>query len=81
LRVNAYRFSERQEAESARSAVLETTEISSAEVADFADGGAVVGMRATENSVPAVARILEDHGGKPLVDIDDALTGRAGFTD
>ena len=76
MRVVAYRFSEREEAESARSDVLETTEIRIADVAAVAEGGTVLGLRASEDTLPAVARIVENHGGEPLVDIDEAWTRR-----
>ena len=65
MQVVAYTFNEREEAESARETLLVLFEMSPADalVAPVDVAEAVVAVRAREENLPIVKRILEDHGG------------------
>ena len=79
LRVLGYSFREPEAAWRARQILTERYELGpdDASVADLADDGVLLAVRAREDNLDGVTRILTEHGGEPLTNIDERWTGRA----
>lgn len=50
-----------------------------AQMAEYAEGGVVLGVRAREENLETVTDVLELHGGEPLVDVPEARTRRPDY--
>jgi hypothetical protein len=46
-----------------------------AKVGDLAQDGTVLGIRAREENIADLERLLAEHGGTPLTDVDERWTG------
>jgi len=77
VRVLGYSFRQAGDAARARRVLTQLYGLrpGDARLADLADDGIVLGIRAREDNVDDVARVLAEHGGEPLVDIDERWTG------
>lgn len=77
VRILGYSFDQPAQAHEAREVLMERYGMrpGDAQVADLADDGFVLGIRAREENIPDLARSLRDLGGDPLVDVDEKLTG------
>jgi hypothetical protein len=77
VRVLGYSFATVADATRARSALTERFRLrpGDAELGDLANDGTVIGIRALEENVGEVERLLEEHGGTPLTDVDERWTG------
>lgn len=77
MRVLGYGFKQAAEASRALRAITQRYDLQpgDARLADLADDGVVLGIRAREDDLDEVMRLLDEHGGQPLVDIDEEWTG------
>ena len=78
MRVLGYAFHEPRKAWRAREVLTERYQLSpgDANVADLADNGVVLAVRAREDNLDGVTQILAEHGGEPLTDVDERWTKR-----
>ena len=78
MRVLGYRFRAPHEAARAREVVRQRYGLrpEDARLAELADDGVVLGIRAREDNLGGLTRVLVEHGGEPLVDVDERWTGR-----
>ena len=76
MQVVAYKFEEREEAENARAALLMLFDMSPTDalVAPVDVAEAVVAVRAHEEHLPIVKRILEEHGGEHATEMPEEWT-------
>ncbi len=77
MRVLGYGFHDETEAARARERLTHLFGLGDddARVADLADNGVVLAVRAREDNLPHVTAVLFEHGGEPLIDIDESRTG------
>lgn len=77
VRVLGYSFRRAAEAARVRQTIIEQYGIrpTDARVADLAGDGVVLGVRAREDNLEELSRILAEHGGEPLVGVDERWTG------
>ncbi len=77
MRVLGYGFHKGGKAAKARQALTRRFGLDpdDARVAELADNGDVLGVRAREENLGAVVDLLAQHGGEPLVDVDERWTG------
>ena len=78
MRVLGYAFHEAQKAWRAREVLTERYGLrpGDASVADLADNGVVLAVRAREDNLAGVTRVLAEHGGEQLTDVDERWTKR-----
>ena len=78
MRVLGYGFHEAQQAWRAREVLTERYSLGpgDAKLADLADDGVVLAVRAREDNLDGVTQVLAEHGGEPLTDIDEGWTKR-----
>lgn len=78
MRVLGYSFRGANEAARARQVIIRRYNLrpGDAQVADLANDGWVLGVRAREDNLEGVTQLLVAHGGEPLVDVDERWTGR-----
>jgi len=77
MRVLGYSFRRDGDAERARRELVTRFQLSSsdARLAPLADDGSVLGVRVVEDDLTDVKQILQENGGEPVVDVDEAWTG------
>ena len=77
MRVLGYAFRQPEAAWTAREVLTEQFRLGpdDASVADLADNGVVLAVRAREDNLDGVTRILTEHGGEPLTNVDERWTG------
>ncbi len=80
MRVLGYSFQQPADAWRARETITERYGLppSDAQLADLAGDGVVLGVRTPEGDVAEVARVLAEHGGRALVDVDERRTAPPG---
>jgi hypothetical protein len=78
MRVLAYSFHETRAADQARDMLVREFQMkpSDADVAEMADNGMVLAVRAQEDNLPAVKTILERYGGQPASEVPEGWTIR-----
>ncbi len=72
MRVLGYSFREPTDAERVRAVLMERFGLrpDDARLGDLAEDGIVLGIRAREENVAEVERLLGQHGGTPLTDVE-----------
>ncbi len=77
MRVLGYGFQRAADASRAQRALIEECHLSQrdAEIAELADDGVVLGVRAPEEALDEIRAILDRLGGRRLTDIDERWTG------
>jgi hypothetical protein len=80
VRVLGYGFHEASEAVRARDLLTSLFGLGEgdASVGDLAGNGVVLAVRAREDKLPLVTEVLAQHGGEPLVDVDERWTRARG---
>ena len=82
MRVIGYSFNEEHAAWRAREVLKERYELnpSDARIAPLADDGVLLAVRAREENLDGVVRVLTQHGGEEVVEVDERWTGLPGTT-
>jgi hypothetical protein len=77
VRVLGYSFPQAADASRASKAITERFGLQpgDAKIGDLAQDGTVLGVRTREDNVADVERLLAEHGGTPLTDVDERWTG------
>ena len=77
MRVLGFGFEREQDASDAERELVAAFGLgpNDSKVADLADDGVLLAVRAREENVSGVKSVLRQHGGEQLVDVDERWTG------